>query len=232
MAMNDPSRSTREIVYGDAIAWLEARPAMPGTSVVASVPDVSEVGISLDAWRGFFTRAVRAALTASDDAGVVFFFQTDIKREGRVISKAAMVLREAEEVGVPLLWHKIVCRRAPGLATRGRPAFSHFFAFSRSAVEDPMRATADVLPDLGFMPWSHSMGTRAAELAMSTIRSLSPSTSRVIVPFCGIGTAVAVANRYGFDAVGIERNKKRAHLAEALQLDETVHDPLRSDDGE
>ena len=43
----------------------------------------------------------------------------------------------------------------------GRPGYSHFLAFSRSIVEGPELATPDVLPDLGVMPWSHSMGTRA-----------------------------------------------------------------------
>lgn len=208
----------REVIHGDALDYLRARPAEPGTSVVASLPDVSEVGTSLERWREFFREAARLCLLATPERGLCVFFQTDLKREGRWISKASMVLVAAEELGVPLLWHKVVCRREPGKPVPGRPGYSHLLAFSREARDDASHATADVLPDLGTMPWSHSMGTRAAELAIRTIRDLSPETTRILVPFCGIGTALAVANQHGFDAVGIEKNRKRAEAARDLSL--------------
>lgn len=211
---------SRDVVHGDALAWLEANPRTPGASLVASIPDVSEVGVSLDAWRVLFRRAARLAMDATPDEGICFFFQTDIKPEGRWVSKVAMIFAAAEEAAIPLLWHKIVCRREPGLVSRGRPGYSHFLAFSRGVRDDPMRATPDVLPDLGVMPWSHSMGTRAAELAMTTMKTFSPATSRVVVPFCGIGTALAIANLHGYDALGIERNRKRAEAARTLRLDD------------
>ena len=69
------------------------------------------------------------------------------------------------------------------------------------------------------------MGTRSAELAMSTIRRLSPSTTHIVVPFCGIGTALAIANRHGFDAIGIERKRKRAEEARTLVLDDETLRP-------
>lgn len=62
------------------------------------------------------------------------------------------------------------------------------------------------------------MGTRAAEVAMHAIRTMSPSTRTVVVPFCGIGTALAVANAHGYEAIGIEKNRKRAERARTLEL--------------
>jgi hypothetical protein len=198
---------------------LRAYEAREGVSVVASLPDVSEVGLTLDAWRLFFLEAAKLSLLAASARGVAVFFQTDLKREGRWISKSALVMRAAEELGIPMLWHKIVCRREVGQPVQGRPGFSHLMAFSREARDEAPRATADVLPDLGTMPWSHSMGTRAAESAMRFIRFASPETTTVLVPFCGIGTALAVANGAGYDAVGVEKNRKRAVLARTLTLD-------------
>ena len=208
----------REVVHGDALTWLRDHPAMPAVSVVTSLPDVSEVGTTLERWRELFVEAATLALRSTPDEGLTVFFQTDLKREGRWISKASLVLRAAEEADVPLLWHKIVCRRAVGQPVPGRPCYSHLLAFSRGVLDDPSRATADVLPDLGHMPWSHSMGTRAAEVAMHAIRAMSPSTRTVVVPFCGIGTALAVANAHGYAAVGIEKNRKRAERARTLEL--------------
>ncbi len=214
-----PSPPQREVLHGDALAYLRAHPATPGISVIASMPDVSELGISLEAWRVFFLEAARLCLQATPDDGLCVFFQTDIKVDGRWISKAGLVLRAADELEVPMLWHKVVCRREVGAAVRGRPGFSHLLAFSRAALDDPNLATPDVLPDLGTMPWSHSMGTRAAELAVRTVRSLSPATTRIVVPFCGIGTVLAVANAHGYDALGVEKNRKRAEQARSFVLD-------------
>jgi hypothetical protein len=210
---NEAAAPRREVIHGDAVGWLALHEGQREASVITSIPDVSEVGTSLGAWLELFAAAARACLAAAAADGLCVFFQTDIKREGRWISKAGLVMRAAAELEVPLLFHKIVCRRPPGSIVAGRPGFSHLLGFSREAIDDPGRATADVLPDLGDMPWSHSMGTRAAEAAVLAVRRLAPTTRRVIAPFCGIGTALAVANAYGLDAVGIERNRKRAAAA-------------------
>jgi hypothetical protein len=210
---------TREVVHGDAIAWLEAHPKLPGASVIASIPDVSEIGLAMAPWREFFALAVRRALEATPDDGVTFFFQTDLKIDGRWLSKASIVLREAEALDVPLLWHKVVCRRPAGDIQRGRPGYSHLLAFSRTVLDSANSPTADVLPDRGFMAWSHGMGSRSAELSVGFVKAFAPATRVIVAPFCGTGTALAVANRMGYDAIGIERNRKRAEAARALTLD-------------
>lgn len=209
---------SREVHHGDAVAYLSAHVGGANVSVVTSMPDVSETSLDMAAWRVFFEDAARACLRATSPAGVTVFFQTDLKVEGHWVSKSHLVMRAAEAEGVPMLWHKIVCRREVGRIVHGRPGFSHLLAFSREVRDDASRATPDVLPDLGDMPWSHSMGTRAADLAMRFIRTHAPGTTTVLVPFCGIGTALAIANGHGYDAVGIERNKKRAALARTLTL--------------
>lgn len=210
--------ASREVIHGDALAYLRDRPSAAGVSVIASLPDVSELGVSLERWRAFFLEAAQLCLLATPDDGLCIFFQTDLKREGRWVSKAALVMRAADELSVPMIWHKVVCRREPGKPVHGRPGFSNLLAFSRGVLDDPLRATPDVLPDLGTMPWSHSMGTRAAEVAVRAVRTHSPTTTRILVPFCGIGTALAVANDHGFDATGIEKNRKRAELARTFRL--------------
>ena len=43
--------------------------------------------------------------------------------------------------------------------------------------------------------------------------------TRVVVdPFCGLGTALAVANVMGLDAVGVELSAKRAEKARSLAV--------------
>ncbi|MBT9558805.1 MAG: SAM-dependent methyltransferase [Myxococcales bacterium] len=213
-----PPTPTRQVICGDALAWLAANPATPAASLVASLPDVSEVGSSEERWRELFADAVALSLNAIPPHGVAVFFQTDLKRDGRWISKAGMVLAAAERSGVPLLWHKLVCRQAPGRIQHGRPAYSHLLAFSREARDDSRVASADVLPDLGEMPWTHSMGSRAAFAAVDFIRRASPETTTILAPFCGLGTVLSAANRRGFSAIGIEQTRKRAERAATFEL--------------
>jgi hypothetical protein len=207
------------VIHGDAIDWLAAHPSLAATSVIASLADVDELGVSLERWREFFLAAARACLLCAADEGLCVFIQTDNKRDGRWISKAGLVLRVADELGIPLVFHKIVCRQPPGTRIHGRPGYTHMLAFSRRALDDANHPTPDVLPDLGEMPWSHSIGTRAAATAVDAVRRLSPGTSQIVVPCCGIGTILAVANERGFDVVGIERNRKRAETARTFTLD-------------
>ena len=206
---------TREVHHADALAFLLARPRAPGASLVTSLPDVSELGQPLEAWAAFFAEAAAACLDAVPPEGVAVFFQTDKKVDGRWISKAGALLQVAAAQGVPLVWHKIVCRRPPGTVIPGRPGFSHLLCFSREARAPALPGTPDVLPELGELPWSHSMGRAAAELAVDAVRRLSPATHTVLAPFCGTGLVLDVAMAAGFSAVGIERNRKRADRARA-----------------
>jgi predicted TIM-barrel enzyme len=70
------------------------------------------------------------------------------------------------------------------------------------------------------IPWSHSMGTRPAVRAMRDIRAFSPATHTIVQPFCGIGTALVIANRHGFHTVGVEWNRRRAEQARTLTMDD------------
>jgi hypothetical protein len=217
--VEQPTREpTREVVHGDAVEWLLAHPSLAETSVIASLPDVAELGISLDRWREFFLRAACASLLTAADAGLCVFVQTDTKLDGRWISKAGLILRVADELGVAMLFHKVVCRQPPGTRVHGRPGFTHILGFSRLALDDTRHPTPDVLPDRGEMPWTHSIGTAAAVAAVDAVKRLAPSTRRIVVPCCGLGTILAVANEHGFDAIGIERNRKRAEAARTFSL--------------
>src|ERR1700744_5001488 len=109
----------REVHCTDAIAWLKAQRPSDGTCVVTSLPDVSELGVTLPVWKNWFLHAARLVVESVPNESAVLFFQSDIKRDGAWIDKGAMVIRAAEDAGARVLFHKIVCRRPPGLLTAG-----------------------------------------------------------------------------------------------------------------
>jgi hypothetical protein len=215
--LSDPF-PTRQIIQAEACAWLAENPAPAGASVITSLPDVSEVPErGFEGWQAWFGEAARAVLRWVPAPGLAIFFQSDIRHEGVWIDKGYLVQRAAESEGRVLLWHKIVCRRPPGTIGHGRASYSHLLCFAHEPRETLARPGPDVLADAGHMPWAKAMGVDACRLASRFLREES-ETRLVVDPFCGHGTALAVANHYGFDALGIELSTRKVRAAKRLVL--------------
>ncbi|MGC4071689.1 MAG: DNA methyltransferase [Nibricoccus sp.] len=209
------------MICHDAIPWMQARGKIENACAVTSLPDVSEVGLALPVWREWFLGAVRLVIDAVPDESAALFFQSDIKHDGTWIDKGALVTRAAEDAGAAILFHKIVCRRPPGMLTLGRPGFTHLIAVSRKMKCPDVLPIPDVIVDAGRQPWVRAMGIRGAAHAVRFARDQVKATT-VFDPFCGVGTVLAVANALGLDALGVEKARKRCEQARELivKLDE------------
>jgi hypothetical protein len=222
---SDPARPSggipfgggREVHCADAIPWMKARGCIAGACAVTSLPDVSEVGLSLPAWRAWFLEAARLVVESVPAESAALFFQSDIKREGVWIDKGALVIRAAEDAGARVLFHKIVCRREPGLLTYGRPGYTHLLAVSRAMKCPDVLPLPDVIIDAGRLTWVRAMGVRAAAHAVRFARDQAGATV-IFDPFCGVGTVLAVANALGVDALGVEKSRKRCEQARLLTV--------------
>lgn len=217
---DDPARApSRTIIQGEALAWLAANAPPPSAGVVTSLPDVSECShLDFRQWREWFIAAAQRVIAWTPRDSVAIFFQSDIRHEDTLVDKGYLVSRAAENEGAHILWHKIVCRRPPGTISFGRPSWSHMLCIAHTPRPTPKRPGPDVIPDAGFMPWSRAMGVHACEIACRYLRD--EVGARVVVdPFCGRGTALAVANAMGLDAVGVELSAKRCRAARALAVD-------------
>lgn len=219
MTEGDETSPSRQIIQGDAIGWMAANEAPERASVITSLPDVSELALDLPSWRAWFLETARQIVRWVPVGGVAIFFQSDIRIAGALVDKGYLVMRAAEDEGATVLWHKIVCRRPPGSIALGRPSYSHMIAVVRGEHEPPKKPGPEVLADAGFMPWSRAMGVTACRVACRYL--LENTTTRVVVdPFCGKGTALAVANAMGLDAIGVELSAKRCRAARTLTIEE------------
>ena len=205
----------REVHCADAIPWMQARGRMAGACAVTSLPDVSEVGLALPAWREWFLAAVQLVVAAVPDDSAAIFFQSDIKRDGCWIDKGALVMSAAEAAGARVLFHKLICRRPPGTLTLGRPGYTHLIAVSRTLRCPDVLPIPDIITDAGRQPWVRAMGVRAAAHAVRFARDQA-GAQIIFDPFCGVGTVLAVANRLGLDALGVEKAKKRCEQSRQL----------------
>src|SRR5262245_22481145 len=103
-AMNDPSPSCapprRLVVQADAFQWMASNAADEGTSVITSLPDVSELSpMSLDEWRRWFVSAARTVMEWVPSTGVAIFFQSDVRFGGQWVDKGYLIMRAAEDAG-------------------------------------------------------------------------------------------------------------------------------------
>ena len=214
--VNAPAR----IVHAaDALQWLPANPLPLDAAVLTSLPDVVEFRHrDTQRWREWFLAAAELVVRSTPPTSAVVFYQTDVKRDGVWIDKAFLVQQAAAAAGARLLWHKVVCRAPAGQTTFARPGYAHLLCFShtlRDAIED---ATPDVLPELGGMTWARAMGLAAVRTAVAWLRDRAGARC-LVDPFCGVGTALAVANAMGLRAIGVERNAGRAEKARQLRVE-------------
>jgi hypothetical protein len=217
------STGTRTVIRAEALAWLAANPAKPGTSALTSLPDVSEVGRGFEAWRTWFVDAAAQVIGWLPDGGVAIFYQSDVRHRGAWIDKGFLLMQAAEGLGASTVWHKIALREPPGTIAQGRASYSHMLCFARSPRPGPRHPGPDVF-EAGVMPSVRSMGVDACRVACRFLRD-ETATLRVVDPFCGLGTALAVANAFGFDALGIDRNVRRCRAARKLTLPGAITAP-------
>jgi hypothetical protein len=148
--------AVREIIQGEIVSWLASTEAFDdGQSVLCSLPDVSELGLTVDAYRAWWATVAGAIFAKLRPGQFAIFYQSDGKLwEGKArctgwLSKAALVAEAASLAGATMLWHKIVTfgnnsssgdggdssRRSAGGGSCtmpmavGRPGFSHLLCY-------------------------------------------------------------------------------------------------------
>lgn len=209
---------TRTVHCADALQWLPQQALAPHEAVFTSLPDSSELRrLTFEQWEEWFVEAARRVAAAVHPDSAAVFYQTDVKRLGNWVDKSFLVQCGTRAAGARLLWHKVVCRAPAGTATGGRPGYAHLLCVSRNLRDDSAFATADVVPRLGTMTWPKAIGLAAAEAGVAWLRDRA-SARCIVDPFCGMGTVLAVANRAGLDAVGVEVAASRAEKARKLVL--------------
>lgn len=209
----------REVFCTDVVEWLNQNKLPEKTSVVASIPDISEFhSTDLKSYRHKFCELATLILNSTPDDAVTIFYQSDIKLDGIWLDKSYLCQKAAEELGAELLFHKMICRVPPGMTTFGRPAYTHILAFSKNFRLDPKYSTADIIPQMGEKLWERGMGANGAKFMVKFIKDVVQST-HVVNCFSGMGTLLAVSEAYGLNSIGLERSTKRAEESRLVRYD-------------
>jgi hypothetical protein len=205
---------SRTVLNLDAITWLEKFEDAGRGAIITGVPDSDDLKLPVEKWRDWFSYAVLLCLRAAHPDACTIFCLTDRKKDGALISKAHLMVEQAKQAGVRLLWHKIVLRHAVGAVDLYRQGYSHMMAFSRNMSSGS--PTPDVL-HAGTRIYKNATGVNAAKVAVQF--ATSKQRHLIIDPFCGHGTVLAVANALGFDALGIDIDEQECKLSAQCIVD-------------
>jgi hypothetical protein len=217
-----PRAVRRRVLCADALDFLgSCGDGGLGGHVLTSLPcrdELSNEGLSQQEYRDWFTSTSLKVLTSTPKDNFAIFYQSDeVTDGGEWLSKFAWVHAAAEQIGARLVWHKIVCIKAPDVAKPNRrPGYSWMACWSRTLDGADNASQPDVLSHRGDMLWPKAMGRDASTLACRFIRKRMTRAARedetsltVVDPFAGLGTALATANLAGMHSFGIERSLKR-----------------------
>lgn len=206
------TRKPKRVIYcRDAMAWLRRQGGLE--CVVTSLPEMAEGPWKrVEDYRAFFTEAAELCFSAVADTGYVVFLQTDRKRNGW-LDKSYWLSAAGEAAGMRLLWHKVALRVAVGKTDLYRPGWSHMLCFSRAGrIGVPF---ADVI-ERGEVTYADAFGQTAVRAVLEWLGR--QGVRKVVDPFVGSGTVVAMANALGMDAVGVDNDKKQCEQARALSI--------------
>lgn len=176
------------------------------------MPEMEEVNMKLKEYEVFFRNAATACLSSISKDGYCIFLQTDRKYHGWV-DKGYWITDEAYKLGFHMVWKKIAITKDVGKADLFRPTYSSMLCFTKGG------GVGKLFPDViysGEKTYTHAFGLDAVSLCVEYVKS--QSIKKVVDPFCGSGTTLAVANKLGLDAIGIDISKEACIAARKLKI--------------
>lgn len=181
-------------------------------AIITSLPDMAELDFELELWEAWIRATCELLMENIADDGVIFFYQTNRKLDGRVIDKKYLISSVFLENGFREVLAKIVLKQKPETVNFFRPTYTNLFAFSKKLKAG--KPTPDVI-HAGKMLYKNAMGFDAVELCLDYIAN-KVDTNRIFDPFCGMGSVLKLANERGFDSLGIDIDKKQCEYAKNL----------------
>jgi DNA modification methylase len=205
---------SREIVCADAIKWLEKQADHSLPNVVTGICDLDEISLDMTEYLKFFRKAADLICRKVKKDGYAIFIQTDRKYQRQWIDKSHLITNIALNNGLKMVWHKIVLLREVGRTDLHRPTYSHMLCYTVNG--RPGAATPDVIP-VSQRSYKNATPIEAAGRAIRFIAKNSPNKG-VVDPFVGRGTVVALANKAGLYAIGIDIDPAQAEHARKLEI--------------
>jgi hypothetical protein len=201
----------REVICANTNLWIKSQTSFQ--AVITSLPDANEIGMDIHSWKDWFVEMVKTIVNLTKN-GYAIFYQTDRRVDGILIDKSYLASKGAEMAGANTIFHKIMLRRDVGKVDFFRPTYTHLICFSKD--KKAGRAIPDVI-NRGRMIYDNAMGLSACKMAVEFIK-LNSQAKVICDPFCGSGSILAVANKYGFDAIGVDISQDQCKKSRKIKI--------------
>jgi len=181
-------------------------------AIITSLPDMEEIGYSLEGWIKWIENACIILMNQLDDNGIIFFYQTNRKYKGHIIDKNSLITKAFIDNNYNKVLSKIVIKQKINTINLFRPSYTNLFAFSRNLKSG--KPSPDVI-ESGKMIYKNAMGFNAVNLCIDYIEKYV-DTSSIFDPFCGQGSVLKISNIRGYDSLGIDILSEQCKKAEIL----------------
>jgi len=205
--MTEPFRT---VICADSMVWLNSQKDLD--CVITCMPDMNEIDLKESAYIKWIQEATEKVLKATKDSGYIIFIQTDRKYKGW-IDKSYYITDVALKLNYRMLYHKIALRQEVGKCGMIRPTYSHILCYSKNAKVGKL--FADVIAPSN-TTWKYSIGQYALEIIMDYVKSRGIKT--IVDPFVGSGAFIAVANKFGLNAIGVDIDSEQCEKAKKCIL--------------
>ncbi len=206
--LNDTAKRT--VINSDAHDWLKINKGQK--AIITSLPDMEEIGQPLEDWINWIKLTCELLINSLSDDGIIIFYQTDRKYNGRNIDKKTLITNEFISRGYNNIFNKIVLKQNPDTINLFRPTFTNLFGFSKKVKSG--KASPDVI-FAGKMIYKNAMGFNACEAAIKFIDS-KIGKQTIVDPFCGQGSVLKISNLLNFDSIGIDILKEQCEIAKTI----------------
>lgn len=200
----------RKVFCQDALKWLSTN--INNECIITSMPEMEEVNLKIKEYEVFFRSAAKACFLSMNPDGYCIFLQTDRKYHGWV-DKGYWITDEARGLGFHTVWKKVALTKEVGKADLFRPTYSTMLCFTKGG------NVGKLFPDViysGDKTYTHAFGVEAVTLCIEYVKS--QGVKGVVDPFCGSGTTLAVANKLGLSAIGVDISKESCAAARKLKI--------------
>jgi hypothetical protein len=200
----------RKVYCEDALEWLLKNKKNP--CIITSLPEMEEMKMKIKEYESFFRHSAHLCLDSVNDSGYCIFLQTDRKHHGWV-DKGYWITDEAYKLGYHTVWKKIVITKDVGKTDLFRPTYSTMLCFTKDG------KVGKPIPDViegGEKTYTHGFGVNAVNLCCKYVKEAG--IKKVVDPFCGSGTTLAIANNLGLSAIGVEIDKRLCEIALKLKI--------------
>ena len=233
--------ANRHVFRHNTVEWLRTGRSDAGEdllpeggayNIVTGLPDISEIKPRLTPaeYEAWCEEMVARLVDGLAPEQVAIFIVTPGRYSGEGgswLDKGYLCQLGARRARARCVWQKVVLVQDSAGRRRGgvRPGFVNFLCFSRAHRVPADFATVDVLPDRGHMSWSHAIGEAACAAAVEYI--VDHVGGPLVNPFCGYGSALAVANACGIDAYGMDISLKCCRIAHGHEASDGIVEDAR-----